>query len=67
LASFAHGLDLVGDFVHRDDRRLVDDDAFSMREDECIRCAQVDGQVAGEEAEEGPHVVNAGVTHLKIV
>jgi hypothetical protein len=38
-----------------------------MSEDEGVRRAEVNGQVAGEEAEERPHVVNAGITHLKIV
>jgi hypothetical protein len=38
-----------------------------MGEDERIRRAQVDGQVTGKEAEKGPHIVNAGITHLKAV
>ena len=43
LGFLSHGLDLVGDLVHRDNRRLVDDDPLAMREHKRIRRAQVDG------------------------
>ncbi len=46
LGLFADGLDFIGDLVDRDDGGLVDDDAFAGGEDEGIRRAEVNGQVA---------------------
>ena len=46
LGFLADGLDLVGVAVDRDDRRLVDDDAFATGKHERVRGAQVDRQIA---------------------
>ena len=46
LGLFADGLNLIGDLVDGDDGGLVDDDAFAGGEDERVRRAEIDGQVA---------------------
>src|SRR5204863_4757057 len=47
----ANRLDAPVDFVDRNNRRLVDDDAFSAGVDAGIRGAEVDREIAGEQGE----------------
>src|SRR5262249_51789303 len=67
LGLFADGLNLVGDLVYRNDGGLVDDDALAGGVDEGVGRTEIDRQIARKQAEEGPHIVNAGVTRLKVV
>jgi hypothetical protein len=43
----------AADITQRDHRRLVQDDAFALHVDEGVGGAQVDGDVVGDDAEEG--------------
>jgi hypothetical protein len=58
---FAYRFDFIGRLVHRDDRRLIDHDAFTFRVNQGVRRAQIDGQVTGEHAEQGAHVMRTGI------
>ena len=48
LGFLAHGFHLAGILVDRDDRRLIDHDAFALGEDQRVRGAQVDGEIGRE-------------------
>ena len=45
LGFLTDGLDFAGCFVQRDDRRLVDNNAFSLRENQRVGGAKVDGKI----------------------
>ena len=59
LRLFADGLHFAGVLVDGDDGRLVDDDALAARVDQRVGGAEIDGQIAGENAEERPEIVIA--------
>ena len=53
LGLGADRLDAVRDGVDGDDRRLAHDDSLAAGEDERVRGAEVDGEIVGEDGEEG--------------
>ena len=59
LGLFADGLDFTGVLVDGDDGGFVDDDALATRIHERVGGAEVDGQIAGENAEQRAEVVVA--------
>ncbi len=59
LGLFADGFDFAGVLVDGDDGGLVDDDALAARIHKRVGGAEVDGEVAGENAEERPEIVVA--------
>ena len=67
LGFLAHGFDLAGDAVDSDNRRLVDDDAFAVRENEGIGRSKIDREIAGKERKNRAHVAEARRAHLKII
>ena len=69
LASLADRLDLAGDPVDRHDRRLRDDDALALGVDQRVRGAEVDREVARQEAQvdDGTKIHQDGVLLLQYV
>ena len=65
LGLLADCFDLIRVLVDRDDRRFVDDNPFAVREDKCVGGSQVDRKIARKQAEQRPHVADAGVPRLK--
>ena len=53
LGFFADGLDFAGVLVDGHDGGLVDHDALAFGEDQGVGGAQIDGQIGGEETEQG--------------
>ena len=64
---FADRFDLGGVLVDGHDGRLVDDDAFATRVYERVGGPEIDGQVAGENAEERPQIVKAPCAGMESV
>ena len=64
---FADGFDFAGVLVDGDDGRLVDDDAFAARIDQRVGGAEIDGEVAGENAEQRPQIVQTSRVRVKSV
>ena len=56
LGFLADRFDFAGGFVQRDDGRLVDDDAFTLGENEGIGGAKIDGKVGRKKTEKRPEV-----------
>ena len=52
LGFFADRFNFTGVLVDGDDGRLVDDDAFALRENQRIRGAEVDGEVRRKQTEQ---------------
>ena len=56
---FAHGFHFRGVLVDGHDRGLIHDDSFAARVHQRVGSAQVDGQIAGKNAEQGSQVMEA--------
>ena len=63
----AHGFYFTCHSIDGDDRRLVHDDALTVRKDERVRSPKIDRQIAGKEREDGAHITYARGTRLKIL
>ena len=59
LGLFTNSLDFVGVLIQGHNRRFVYHNAFAARVHQRIGGAQVDGEVAGEDAEQRPQVRHA--------
>ncbi len=57
---FADGLDLARVLVDGDDRGLIHHDALAPCVDQRVGRPQVDGKIAGKNAEQRPQIVQAG-------
>ena len=56
LGLFADGFDFTGVLVDGDDGGLVDHDALAAGIDERVGGSEIDGEIAGEHAEQRTHV-----------
>ena len=57
LGLSAHGLHLAGVLVDGHNGGLIDNDSLAGREDQGVGGAEIDGQIAGEHAEERTQAV----------
>src|SRR5260370_42150612 len=57
FGSAANRHNFSAGLVDSHDRRLVDDNAFAVREHQRVCSAQIDGQVGRKQTEHRPHVV----------
>ncbi len=64
---FAHGLDFARVLVDGHDGGLIDHNAFAARVHQRVGGPQINGKIAGENAEQRPQIVHARCARMKTV